>query len=100
MVNINGGKEEMRERGKEEMRERGRERAGSTVCYLLNPVDFLDIIRAVCIAALSLRRALNLFKPEIVSCRWTVDATRSTFCDHKRERLILNPGGVSDYCSL
>lgn len=47
---------------------------------LHSPVDLRDIILAVCMAALSFLRALNRFKPDIVSCLCIVDATRSAFC--------------------
>ena len=42
-------------------------------------VDFLDMIMAVCMAAFSFLRALNLFSPWMVSCRCTVAATLSRF---------------------
>ena len=35
---------------------------------------------AVCMAALSLRRALNFLRPVMVSWRCMVDAIRSRFC--------------------
>lgn len=53
--------------------------------FLLSPYnsqkedDFLDMIMAVCMAAFNFLRALNFFKPVMVSCLCMVEATLSRF---------------------
>ena len=48
--------------------------------------DFLVMMRAVCMAALSFLRALNFLSPVMVSCLCIVDATLSRFY-RERERV-------------
>lgn len=52
---------------------------------------FLDMIIAVCMAAFNFLRALNFFKPVIVSCLCMVEATFSRF--YVREREARKEGG-------